>query len=108
MARLWEGGKEMVNPTLSSNSAPLPAAFQMYLSPFWSSSTTLLMKRALLITACQVEPTVAALILLVQSLPERVFIFLHLSEGGVEKACMVTVNGKRADRVVQRLCQMMA
>ena len=44
------------------------------------------MKRALLITACQVEPTVAALIPLVQLLPERVFIFLHLSEGGVEKA----------------------
>lgn len=66
------------------------------------------MKRALLITACQVEPAVAALIPLVQSLPERVFIFLHLSEGGVEKAYTVTVNGTRADRVVQRLCQMMA
>lgn len=66
------------------------------------------MKRALLITARQVEPAVAALIPLVQLLPETVFIFLHLSERRVEKADTVTVNGKRADRVVRRLCQMMA
>ena len=66
------------------------------------------MKRALLIIARQVEPAVAALIPLVQLHPERVFIFLHLSERRVEKADTVTVNGKRADRVVRRLCQMMA
>lgn len=101
-------GRGWLTLTLSSNSAPLHSAFRLYLSPFWSLSPTLLMKRALLITARQVEPAVAALIPLVQLLPETVFIFLHLSERRVEKADTVTVNGKRADRVVRRLCQMMA